>query len=150
MTRELGPPTASMQSAYLEGTDLRVVTLNSSEEADNGSSISNSNYHRNRIVQAGRDFRRSLVQPPAQGRVSYESRLGCSGLNPVGFWKTPWMETAQVLWAAPLFDCPHGKEVFPFSLVSIYVCYLPSSCHAPLGRAWFYLSDNLLVDTGSD
>lgn len=150
MTRELGPPAASMQSAYLEGTDLRVVTLNSSEEADNGSSISNSNYHRNRIVQAGRDFRRSLVQPPAQGRVSYESRLGCLGLNPVGFWKTPWMETAQVLWAAPLLDCPHGKEVFPFSLVSIYVCYLPSSCHAPLGRAWFYLSDNLLVDTGSD
>lgn len=41
-----------------------------------------------------RDLRRSQVQPPAQSRVIYGVRLGCSGLYLVGSCKTPRMEGA--------------------------------------------------------
>lgn len=36
-----------------------------------------------KIVQDGRDLRRSLLQPPAQSRVSYKDRPDCSRLYPV-------------------------------------------------------------------
>lgn len=34
------------------------------------------------VIQAGRDLRMAVVQPPTQNRVSYEVRLSCSGLYP--------------------------------------------------------------------
>lgn len=39
-----------------------------------------------RIIQVVRDLRRSLAQPPAQSRASFEARLGGSGLYP----SLPW------------------------------------------------------------
>lgn len=37
-----------------------------------------------RIIQVGEDLRKSLPQPPAQGRVSYEVRSDCSRLYAIG------------------------------------------------------------------
>lgn len=42
-----------------------------------------------RIIQDGRDLRRSLVQPPAGNRIICEIRLGSSGIYPAGCWKPP-------------------------------------------------------------
>lgn len=53
-----------------------------------------------RIIQAGRDLRRSLVQPLAQSWVNSEVRPSCLGPHPVRSWKPPRMETAPSLWAA--------------------------------------------------
>lgn len=47
------------------------------------------------VIQAGRDLKMAVVQPPAQCRVTYEVRLGCSGLYPARRWKPPRVETAQ-------------------------------------------------------
>ena len=44
------------------------------------------------IFQVGRDIRRSLVQPPAQKRVSLRLDPGDSGFYPVKFLKPPRME----------------------------------------------------------
>lgn len=35
-----------------------------------------------RIIKVGKDIKSSSVQFPAQGRVSFEFRPGCSGLYP--------------------------------------------------------------------
>lgn len=57
-------------------------------EADNGSSVSNSNYHPNMETFNLEEMSGSLLaQPPAQHKDSYESRLGCSGFNQAGSWK---------------------------------------------------------------
>lgn len=50
-----------------------------------------------RIIQAGRDLTKSLVQPPAQSRVSSAVTPGCSGLYPVRAWKWPKLEAAHPL-----------------------------------------------------
>lgn len=52
------------------------------------------------MVQAGRDLRRALAQPPAPSRGSYRVTPGCSGLHPAEPWKLPRMEMAQPPWAA--------------------------------------------------
>lgn len=56
--------------------------------------------HDHRVIQVGRDLRRSLVLPPAQNRSRSEFRPGSSVLFPVGSWKPPETETVQLLWAA--------------------------------------------------
>ena len=43
-----------------------------------------------RIIQPGKDTRRSLAQPPAQSRVRNEIRPGCLELSPVRSWKCLW------------------------------------------------------------
>ena len=57
---------------------------------------------RHQIIQVGVELRRSLIRPPAQSRVSYQARPGYLGLYPVGFWKAPRLETAQLPWATAL------------------------------------------------
>lgn len=54
--------------------------------------------------QAGRHLRRSLAQPPAQSRLSWEIRPGCSELYPVNSWSHPRREIASALWSK-LFLC---------------------------------------------
>lgn len=54
------------------------------------------------ILHIGMDLITSLVQLPAQSRISSEMRPGCSGLYPVN---------AQPLWAT----CSHG-EILPVQL----------------------------------
>lgn len=65
------------------------------------------------MFQAGRDFGRPVVQPPACSRVNSEVRPGCSGLHPVRSWKHPAMETAQSPWAgcAAAWLSSWGKSV---------------------------------------
>jgi len=80
----------------------------------------------NKIIQAGRQFRRPLVQPRAHSRVSCEVTTGCSGLHPAGFWK-PWVlktstKTVQPLWTTCFTAwCPHGEKAF-FRLCSLNLC----------------------------
>lgn len=48
-----------------------------------------------RVVEAGRNLRRSLVEPSAHSMVSYGIRPGCSGLYSVGSWKPRRIDTVQ-------------------------------------------------------
>ena len=68
------------------------------------------------VIQAGRDLRRSLVQTPAQSRVTREVRPACSSPCPPGSWKPLGTETAPPLQATcSLLGCPCGERVFPFT-----------------------------------
>lgn len=55
-------------------------------------------------MHGGRDLRRSLAQPPAPSRVKCVITAGCSGLHPVGAWKSQRMVTAKPLWATNLLQ----------------------------------------------
>jgi len=68
-----------------------------------------------RIIQAGRDFRRSLVQPPAQTRVTWEIRLVVQGfihlsLKNLQGWRQHNLSGKPV----PLLDCPYGESFIFF------------------------------------
>lgn len=98
--------------------------------------------HDHRVIQVGRDLERSLVQPSAQNRSSSEVRPGSSALFPVGSWKSPRTETTQLFWAT--CSTLQLLSLYPVSLyiqfVSFCACYLSSSHHTPLWRAWFLLA----------
>lgn len=50
--------------------------------------VSKEDFHRvveSQKIQAGREFKRSSVQPPARSRASSEVKPGCSGLCPIGY-----------------------------------------------------------------
>lgn len=89
-----------------------------------------------RKIQLGRDLRISLVQPPAQFRVSEEVKPCCLGLYPIGLQKIPGMETAQHLGAtcSTAVLSSWGKR-FPFisslnfSLQLMLIISLPATMH---------------------
>lgn len=61
-------------------------------------------------IQAGRDPRRALVQPPGW---NHEARTSCSGLSPDRSGEPPRMEAAQPLQATfPTAYCPHREKAF--------------------------------------
>lgn len=84
------------------------------------------------MSQVGRDLGRVVVQSPAQNRVSYKVRPSWSEFNPVGYWKTPRMETAQPLWvvfsSAWLSSWGIQSELLAFQLMPV----VSSSFDAPL------------------
>lgn len=103
-----------------------------------------------RIIQAGRDLRRPLVQRPAHRRVSSEVRLGCSGLHPVRAWKSPGTKNAKPV---PLPDCSFGGK--SFSLYQRWTSPASVNGHCPLSsdptRLWWpqlHTLDDLHIGTG--
>jgi len=55
---------------------------------------------KHRIIEAEKDLRWSVVQLPAQSKVSHEIRESYSGLYPICFGKPPRTEAAHYLWGA--------------------------------------------------
>lgn len=79
----------------------------------------------------GRGFKSALVQSPAQRRVSYGVRLGCSGLYPVTSWKLSRLETTQPFWVTLLrcWAVLQGEEV---SLIARLNLSCSNLCPLPL------------------
>lgn len=120
VTRELGPSASSVQSAYVKGH------LGLTGEADNGSSISNSNYHPNTETLRLKEMSGSLLaHPSAQRKGSYESRLGCSSLNQAGLGNPR---------AVVLLPCTTVKSPPPAFWKSCW-CWkllgIPETCYSP-------------------
>lgn len=97
------------------------------------------------------DHRRSVVQAPAQSKVSYEARTGSPGHDHVASWKIPRTETAQPLWAS-MFDCPHGGQCFslhpvwtPVSIYTLSVSHLPPFAAV---KSVACLLDDILIGMG--
>ena len=86
-----------------------------------------------RMILAGRGLRRSLVQGPAQSRVSSCVRLGCSGLYPVWAWKSPKLETAQPLSAtcSPFWLSSWRKNISLSLERSTLALYWAWTCQGP-------------------
>ena len=102
-----------------------------------------------RTIQVGRDPRRSLVQCPAQSRVSCGITPGCSGLF-INSWKRARTDTSQRQrhhnLSGQWWKCfPLYPVWIPFS---IFAWCLLSSRHAPLWRVWVHLLGDLLTCTG--
>lgn len=57
-------------------------------------------YH-HKTIRVRRDLIKSLVQPPAQIRASYEIRPESIGLWTAKYWKPPRRESTELLWATP-------------------------------------------------
>lgn len=93
-----------------------------------------------KIIQVGRDTRRSLFQPPAPSRVSYGIRPECSGLCPAGSRKPPRTASAQPLWAISatpaLSSQGKGFSLHPVWIsYPVFACWFLLSCCAPLWTA---------------
>ena len=88
------------------------------------------------MIQAGRDLRRSLVQPPSHTRVRSEARPGCSGLHLVTVENLQGQRLHNISGhPVPLPDCPHGGNFFlifslnlSFQFIFI-VSHLPTLSH---------------------
>lgn len=97
----------------------------------------------------GRDLRMSLVQPPAQSRVSYKVRGSYSEFYPAESQKPPRTETTQPLWAVcPMPGYPYSEKVFHFiqagPLLFQFIPFcLSRTHHSTLSRAWSRLLHNL-------
>lgn len=82
-----------------------------------------------RTIQAGRDRKRSPVQPPGQSKATSGLRPGCSGLYPIRAWKPPRMERTQTFWALVLQrGYPHREEFLLtpcLHLSGFKLCLLP-------------------------
>lgn len=75
-----------------------------------------------KVIQAGRDLRRSLFQPAAQSRVDHEIRGGSSGHCFARSGKPRRLETVQPLWAA---CCNAGlKEWGSSTSQKVFLCLL--------------------------
>lgn len=82
-------------------------------------------FHNHRLMQVGRQLRRSLIQPPAQRRANI-SRPGCPGLCPDRSCKTPRTEFPQCLWeASSTPNCPQTEN-----------CFLIQSLYFPCSNLW--------------
>lgn len=79
-----------------------------------------------RIIQVGRDLRRSLVQTSAQRRDRHAVRWGSSGLYSARFWKPPAMENCTTS-LGNLFQCLTvliGKEFFLIASLNFFCFHL--------------------------
>lgn len=99
-----------------------------------------------KIIQAGMDIRRFLLQTSAQCRISCKVRQGFSGLYP----SRPWRRHSSIGQIIPVFGCPHGKKAFflyPFwtSLDSAYTFYLWSFIMQHCERTCLLFHSNLIT-----
>lgn len=100
------------------------------KETEISSDLAGGSEQDERMIQGGRDLRRSLVQSPAHSWVTFEARSGSSGPHPVTAWKqnlqrqsaqprcashgTAWLFSLQVISGLPpditcktsQFSCP--------------------------------------------
>lgn len=105
-------------------------------------------YHR--IIEFGRDLRKSFFQPPAQSVVTYQTGL----LRALSSWilKTSKDGDRLSVKPLPLPDCPRGKafSLYPdwtFLLENDIHCLLSYHC-APLWKAWLRIFNDLSVVIG--
>ena len=87
-------------------------------------------FHNHRLMQFGRELRRSPTLPPAQSRANTKCRRGCSGICPARSCKTPRMELPQHLWEAS--STPNYPPICSLNLPcsnlwSLSIIFLPST-----------------------
>lgn len=90
-----------------------------------------------------------VVQPPAESRVTYEVRWGCSGFSPLWSWNPLGMNTAKPLWTASsntglsIGETSFSLDALWTYLASVSMCCLSYSHYASLWRTQPSLLDDL-------